>query len=558
MKEQLEKLILSAVIELGADITKVSLEHPEDITHGDYSTNAALVLSKQLKQSPREVAEKLLEILKSHQPAEVEKMEIAGPGFINFYLSAKFFETTTKAILKVGKKYGSNKDLAGQNILIEYTDPNPFKQFHIGHLMSNSIGEAVSRLIVFSGANVKRACYQGDVGLHVAKAIWGYQKLQTYLKDRKDKVVIYDNETVILSPENGVAFWGLAYAFGSSEYDKEGESKLEIDKLNRVIFNGGNDEIKKIYDAGKKVSLVHFEEIYKKLDTKFDRYYFESEVVGRGLDLVNKYTAKEGIKGIFEKSENAIVFHGEDYGLHTRVFINSFGVPLYETKELGLNNIKFEEYPNLSQSIIVTANEQSEYFKVVLKALGLISPEVVNKTKHVSHGMLRFASGKMSSRKGNIITGESLITDTENLAKDKLKDRQLPEEEKAKIAEEVAIGAIRYSILKQEAGKDIIYDLEKSLSFEGDSGPYLQYACVRARAVLDKAKKAGIGGFWSSLFKPLNRGDIQILELERLLYRFPEVVVRSREDYTAHHVVTYLINIASTISNCNHSIPRET
>ncbi|MEI8339075.1 MAG: arginine--tRNA ligase [bacterium] len=556
MKNQLEKAVLEVLADLGVTDAKIAIEHPEDLNFGDYSTNASLVASKKLGLNPRQTAEKIVEKLNAKNILQVEKIEIAGPGFINFYLQADFFEIEVKNIPKLGKKYGSNDSRKGEKILIEYTDPNPFKQFHIGHLMSNSVGETMSRFIAFAGAEVKRACYSGDVGLHVAKAIWGYQKLdQNYLAEKKDKVPVYDREVAMLSHDNEGAFWGLAYTFGSSEYDKEGAEKAEIDQLNKVIFEGKDEEIMKLHKAGKAVSMKHFEEIFKKLGTKFDRYYFESEVVKDGLTIVT-----ENSKGIFEKSDNATIFRGENYGLHTRVFVNSVGVPTYETKELGLNTLKFKENPNINQSIIITAHEQSDYFKVVLKALSLIEPEVAEKTKHISHGMLRFAGGKMSSRRGDVITGESMISDVEEIATEKIKERVMTEEEKKKLAEIVAVGAIRYSILKQEAGKDIIFDFEKSLSFEGDSGPYLQYTCVRAKSIVEKAKQAGvIGGFWN-MFKTAKKAETEISRVEKIIYRFPEVVVRCQTEYSSHFMATYLIELSSEFNSyyANHKIVDKT
>ena len=409
--------------------------------------------------------------------------------------------------------------------MVEYTDPNPFKEFHIGHLMSNAVGESIARLFEFSGAKVVRACWQGDVGLHVAKAIWGMKRVV-----RKDlRFNIYD--------------LGLAYTAGAKAYETDTKAKSEIEELNRKIFEKSDPEINKLYEEGRKISLEHFEEIYKKLGTKFDHYFFEGKEGREGEEIVAEFLKK----GVFEKSENAVIFRGEKFGLHTRVFITSQGLPTYETKELGLNKAKFEKEPDINQSVIVTANEQSDYFKVVLKAMEEVMPEIAKKTKHISHGLLRFTSGKMSSRLGNVITGESLIAAMENLAMDKIKERELSAEEKQKIAEAVAIGAIKYSILRAGIGSDIIYDFEKSISFEGDSGPYLQYTYARARSVLNKAQTNNCRHLISTVV------EIRCLQeagvVERLLYRFPEVVERAAKEFEPHHVATYLIELAGAFNN---------
>jgi arginyl-tRNA synthetase len=551
MKNELVKILTKTLGGLGVSKGDFSLEHPDDLTHGDYSTSIALAYCKELKLSPRQLAEKIVAELQKIKIPNVIKIEIAGPGFINFFLTPDFFTKEINNIVKFDKKYGSNKSRAGEKIMIEYTDPNAFKQFHIGHLMANSVGETISRVIDFSGAKVIRACYSGDIGLHVAKAIFGYQILdKQYLTNKIEKVKIYDEEKDVLPHDNELAFWGQAYAFGSSEYDNNETAKAEIDELNRKLYSKPAGEIKKLYDQGRKISYDHLNEIYKLLGTKFNLFFYESEIQERGLAIV-----KENLNKVFEESDGAIVFRGENYGLHTRVFVNKFGVPTYEAKELALNIKKFELEKGLKQSIIVTAHEQSDYFKVVLKALSLINPNVAEKTKHAAHGMLRFSTGKMSSRKGNIVTGESMIEDVEALVAEKIKDRELNETEKKEIIEKVAVGAIRYSILKQQAGSDIIFDFDKSISFEGDSGPYLQYTTVRAKSVLEKAKKEGITIGWLAKITGLKNTE-ETSKLEKMLYRFPEVVERAQKEYSSHYLATFLTEVASEFNSyyANHKI----
>jgi arginyl-tRNA synthetase len=332
-----------------------------------------------------------------------------------------------------------------------------------------------------------------------------------------------------------ISFLGSCYVEGSKAYEENSESKKEIDALNKKIFDGKERKLMKLHKLGRKWSLANFEEIYKKLGTKFDYYILESEVIHDGMAVVEENVKK----GIFEKSEGAVVFKGEKYDpkLHTRVFINSLGVPTYETKEIGLNIKKWKKV-RPDKSIVITANEQTDYFRVLLKALSLIEPEAAKVTEHIPHGMLRFAEGKMSSRKGNVITGESLIRDVEALVFEKLKDRDMDEDDKKETAEIISIAAIKFSILKQITSSDIIYDFDKSISFEGDSGPYLLYTAVRAQSILEKAKKEGV--------KPrLPKDSQEVSPLLRELARFPEIVARASNEKAPHHVVTYLINLSS-------------
>jgi arginyl-tRNA synthetase len=501
IKKEIESAIQGALAQLGAGDVPFAVERPGDMAHGDYATNAALAAAKILKKNPTEVARTLAQTLEG-KIAGVKKIEVAGVGFINFTISG----LTIKDIVHEahGEKWGSNDLYKGKKVMVEYTDPNPFKEFHIGHLMSNAIGESIARLLEATGAIVTRANYQGDVGLHVAKAIWG--KIQ--------------------KPEFS---WGEAYVFGSTEYENNKEA---IDVLNKKIYESDNS-IAGLYEEGRNHSLEEFEKIYAILGTKFEKYFFESESWHVGLELVKKNIGK-----VFEESEGAMVYKGEQDGLHTRVFLTKAGLTTYEAKDLGLLKLK-EEAGDFDLSITITASEQKEYFKVVLAAAKHIDEvkDIANKTTHITHGMMRFQEGKMSSRTGNVITGESLLNDLTDASKEKMLERKAADADT--VAKQVAVGAIKYSVLKQGSGKDIIFDPEKSLSIDGDSGPYLQYALVRARSLLRKAADAEAVDP-----EPAGPGP-----LERLLMHFPEVVEHAAAELEPHYVVTYLTEIASSFNS---------
>ena len=530
MKSQIEKLIKEALKNLNIEESSFSIEHPEDFKNGDYSTNVAMVCAKQLKTNPKELAEKIVIELKG-LPKQgfggIEKVEIAGAGFINFYLSREFFAESVDDILKKGDDWGKNKILSGKKVMVEYTDMNPFKPFHIGHLMANAIGESISRVVEFSGADTLRANYQGDVGPHVAKAIYGILNSEEYLNGGLSSIKGSVSE---------IANWiGGCYSKGSNYYDTDENAKKEIDILNKKIYDKSDENINQIYDWGRKITLEAFEEIYKILGTKFSNgcYFFESVMAPIGEKIVKENTPK-----VFSESDGAIVFKGEDYDkkLHTRVFITSQGLPTYETKEIGLTITKFEQ-ENPDISIVTTAIEQAEYMKVVQKAISLIHPDYENRMKHVTHGMMRFSSGKMSSRKGNVVTGLSLLNDSIEIILEKMKERELSVEEKKKIGEVVGVSALKYSILKSSLGSDIIYDFEKSISFDGDSGPYLQYTSVRANSILNKAKDFNVD----------DKKEIpeNVTDLEKYLYQFSEIVEYSYQSLQPHHIATYLTKLAS-------------
>ena len=497
--------------ELGKfEIPEISLEHPKKDNYGDTSTPVSSVIGRITGKNPFEIAQKISKEIQSYHISSIQESTVARPVFNNFYFSKDSFVKTLK---KIDKDFGRNKNLKNKKVVIEYTDPNILKEFHIGHLMPNTIGESISRIIEFQGAKVKRLCYQGDVGLHIAKAIFGK------LKDEHKS-------------------WQEAYVLGSKLYEENIEAKSSIDQINKKIYERSDNIINNLYDKGKQWSLNTFGEIYKKLGTTFDYLFFESQTAEFGKKIVERGLKK----GLFETGDKgAIVFKGEKYGLHTRVFINSQGLPTYEAKELGLAKIKYDKY-RYDQSVIITANEQNEYFKVVLSAMIDMFPNLAKKTKHIGHGMMRLPEGKMSSRTGKIVTFEFLLNEVENLVKEKIKDRDLSDTEKKEIIEKVAIGALKYSILKQSIGSDIIYDFEKSISFEGDSGPYLQYSYARAQSVLRKAKKERI----KPSFKKVPN---EISQLEKNMTYFRETVEKAGKEYEPHFIVLYLTELAREFNN---------
>lgn len=505
MEERIRKAVSKALSNLGASNISFAVERPSIAAHGDYTTNAALAAAKALGRKPNEIADELAQFLADALGANVAScVAVAGPGFVNITLSR---EVVTLAVAEAdaqGSEWGKGLVDTGQRVMVEYTDPNPFKEMHIGHLMSNVIGEALARLVGNEGATVIRANYQGDVGPHVAKALWGLQKAG------------------VTEPLTAKEI-GEAYAAGSRAYEESPEVKVEIDALNQAIYAGTNREIMELWRKGRDVSLAAFEHLYKILGTHFDYYFFESETAGSGLRIV-----KDGLaKGVFEESEGAVIYRGEKKGLHTLVFITSKGTPTYEAKDIGLAFLK-EERVQTDRVIIVTAAEQIGHFTVVLAALSEIAPLIAAKTSHVPHGFLRLASGKMSSRAGNVITAAGLIEDVLKKASEKNADPL--------IAEQVSLGAIKYMILRQSPGSDIIFDEEKSLSLEGDSGPYLQYALVRAKSVLVAAEEKGGA--------PVAGAPETPYLLERTILHFPEIAARTASELSPNLLVNYLTELA--------------
>jgi arginyl-tRNA synthetase len=505
-EEIIRKATTEALLELGATEANFAVEWPADIVHGDYAVNAAMAAAKTLGKNPRALADELAPLIQEKLGAFASSVEVAGPGFINIILSS---ETIAKGIAhatNLGKEWGRNASQEGKRVIIEYSCPNPFKEMHVGHMMSTIIGESIARITEASGATVARDSYGGDVGPHVAKALWSLQQAGV---------------TEPATPQE----IGKAYAHGSRAYEDSEEAKAEIDLLNVAIYKGEDHELMELWRKGRDVSLDEFKDLYRLLDTHFDYFFFESETADIGMDVV-----KDGLeRGIFEESEGAVIYPGEKVGLHTLVFVTSRGTPTYEAKEMGLAFLKEERWPS-DESIILTAAEQIGHFKVFLSALSQIAPALAAKTRHMPHGFLRLTTGKMSSREGNVITTASLIKD--------VTEKTLERNDDPLIAEQVAMGAIKYAILRSSAGSDIVFDFEKSLSLDGDSGPYVQYALARAKSIIAQAEEE------ESATDAHDAPETPYL-LERLVIRFPEVVASAQKNLAPHTITQYVTQLAS-------------
>jgi len=560
IKQQIEELLKQSELLKNNSLTK-TLEKPSNPKMGDIATNISFSLAKKIGKSSIKISEELVEKIKLSENSVVKKIEAKG-GYVNFFLNySKISEFILKEILEKGDKYGASNIGENKKNIVEFAHPNTHKLFHIGHLRNISIGESLTRILEFSGYEIIRANYQGDVGLHIAKCLYGILKTENYGKKMKNLKNIGERTD----------FLGKCYVIGNKTYEEDEKAKEIIRNVNYLIYasaqrfnqeehgvepgstdytkfvHGREVDIDKIYQLWKetrKWSLEYFEYIYKKVYSHFDRYYFESECLA-GIDLAKKAM----IKGILKKSEGAVIFDGEPYSLDKRVFINKFGLPTYEGKELKLAEMEFSEFGKIDKCIHVVGPEQTSFFKVVFKVEEILNPEKFkDKQFHLIYGWVRLKKGKMSSRSGNIVLAEDVI----DKAKDKLnkhfdKERGYSEEMRKNISEIVSIGAVKYSMLKIGVNKEVSFDIDESVSFEGDSGPYLQYAYVRADKILQKSEQ-----FEKTFESELTNEE---KDLVKKLLDFPEVVVRSAKEYKPNLVANYAYDIAETFNTFYHSCP---
>ncbi len=508
MKQELAAAIAATVTELFDVQVTIVLTRPEP-QFGDFATNVALQLAKQVGKNPREVAEQIKKALETKLTGTVSAISIAGPGFLNFSLHDTALQHMVEAAPALA--------LQGQTVVTEYSDPNPFKVLHAGHLYTSIVGDAMSNLLAKAGAQVHRVNFGGDVGLHVGKTMWAI--LQELGGEHQEKLADI--------PADKHSEWmAQAYVKGTNAYEDDEQAKAEIVELNKRVYqlfdSGDHDsDFAKIYWTCRQWSYDYFDAFYARIGTTFEKYYPESQTAPIGLATVKEQLAK----GVYEESDGAVVFNGEAYGLHTRVFINSHGLPTYEAKDVGLIMSKWADY-HFDKSVVITGNDIIEYMKVVLKSIEQFAPELAQRSVHLTHGNVKLTGGvKMSSRKGNIFRAVDVL-DAAADANKALTGRN---------DEQAELGAVKYAFLKQRIGADIIYDPRESVSLEGNSGPYLQYAHARARSILAKADDAEGG-----------TSELQADErnLLRKLSEYLEVVERATCELLPHHICTYLYELA--------------
>ena len=489
----------------------VRLDRP-DAQFGDYATNVALQLAKAVGKNPREIATEVADTLR--ETGDYAKVEVAGPGFINI-------------TLEPGALLGAIREEprpvnAGRNIVLEYSCPNAFKELHTGHLYQTIFGDILARLLLVSGARVSRTSFGGDVGLHVAKCLWGMR--ETLGGEHPEKLAEIDSDAFARS-----RWISGCYVAGAKAYEESEAAKAEIDELNKTIYGFHSVEdhespLASIYWETRQWSFDYFDAFYKTIDVAPLRYYPESTTAPTGLEVVREQLAKGNLK----ESDGAVVFEGdESKHLHTRVFITSKGLPTYETKDIGVIWQEKADY-NFDHRYLITGNDQTEYMRVVFAAAETFRPELAGTMTHLANGTVKFADGKkMSSRLGNVTRAIDVIDIVREKVKELVDDESL--------VEPVTLGAIKYVFAKYRLGGDIAFSVEETVSLQGNSGPYLQYAHARARRILEKTA--------AEFAYPTDVRD-EDRALVRKLGEYHEVVDRAATLLEPHHICNYLFELA--------------
>lgn len=612
----MQLLFFDVLKDLGVTGVTPEIVQSPDPEHGEYSTNIAMRLSKQLKKSPMDIAlqvkeviseqktenrcesgnqkigkqdqkksekktgksklqdSKLSETEKAQVLSAIDRVEIVPPGFLNVFLTPFYLSNHVTKVLKDAERYGrrpkqtplpltieESVNTGLNTVMVEFAHPNTHKAFHIGHLRNITTGESIVRLMEAAGYETIRANYQGDVGMHIAKALYGLLELSPYKDTWKQITGVKDR----------VEFLGKAYAAGSTAFEEDEQAKETIKDYNYLVYaaaerhsaerglpkastdylffvKGDKSRVDEVYEVWKETrqwSLDYFEHIYHRVGSRFDRYYFESEClsgVDKALDAVKR--------GILEESDGAVILNGEPYSLDTRVFVNSLGLPTYEGKELALSTIQTKEYDNLRHIIHCVGPEQSSFFAATFKAeelMGIVKPGV---QYHLVYGWVRLKHGKMSSRTGQVVLGEWLLDEAKRSIYEILdKNRSdYPQNERDEIAEKAAVAAVKYAFLKVSTNQEIAFDLKESVAFDGDSGPYLLYTYARCKSVLRKATSASSSDL-SHLSDLSSLGmNPEEKQITRLIAFYPEVVADAATNLAPNTLCSYLFRLAQAFN----------
>ena len=513
----------------GADYTeKVDIQNSTKKEFGDFQTNFAMVSSKLIGKNPREIANTLVDNFAENDI--IEKLEIAGPGFINIYLKNSFLNEEIKKV--ENEKYDFSFLNTDKTVIIDYSSPNIAKRMHIGHLRSTIIGDSIKRILQFLGFHTLADNHIGDWGTQFGKLIVAYKNWLNKKAYEEDPIGELERIYVLFSDE------------AKKKPALEDEAREELKKLQL-----GDEDNQKLWKEFIDISLKEYNKVYDRLDVNFDYYYGESfynDMMPSVLDELKK-------KGIAREDQGALVVFFENDKLPPAIVQKKDGSFLYTTSDLATMKFRKDEL-NVDEAVYLTDDRQQNHFKQVFEIGELLGEPYNYKKTHVVFGIMRFGDGMIfSSRSGNIIRLVDLLDEAKTQVKKIIdeKNPNIPEDEKEKIAEIVGSGAIKYFDLSQNRTSDITFTWDKVLSFEGNTGPYLQYTYVRIMSIFRKLKEENISVENKDIILENMSGIERELAVE--LLRFPQAIVKAYESYRPNIIADYLFDTAKLFNNFYNS-----
>jgi arginyl-tRNA synthetase len=523
-KEQvIELLKLTA---LGKEELERLVEVPSDPKLGDYAF-PCFSLAKELRKSPAAIASGFAGSIK---PAGAVARVEANGSYINFFLDKDLLsETVLKRIFELGSLYGAGQSRS-EKIMVEYPAPNTNKPLHLGHARNMLLGSSLCNILGFAGFQALPVDLVNDRGVHICKSMLAYKKWGNNKEPDKKS----DH------------FVGDFYVLYAKAVENDPELEKDIQKM-LVKWENNDLETVKLWSKMRKWTLDGFKETYEKMGVHHKKTYYESEFYAEGKQIV-----LDGLKnGLFEKDEKgAVIVDLEKYGLGKKVLLREDGTTIYITQDLFLAKLKFMEF-HMDRSVHVVGNEQIHHFRVLFKILELLKMPFAEKCYHLSYGLINLPEGRMKSREGTVVDCDDLIDEMRKVASVEISKRHmLSDSDLKKRANAIGLGALKFFILKYDPQKDFIYNPEESISFDGETGPYVQYAHARICSIF---KAAGGWGYDEKM--KLVFSHEKELSLIRLLSDYPDVVAESAEKYDPSTVARFALLLAQTFSNFYQECP---
>lgn len=493
-----------------------------------FSTAVAFKIAGRQKKDFRTALKEVSENLASHLEfgEEISRIEPI-KGYINIYINTNTYACNLiKTICRGEYGKGPKKE---DKIMVEYSQPNTHKAFHVGHLRGTFLGASLVNILKYSGYEVVAANLINDTGSHVAKWLWCYNQ---YHKEEP--------------PEKKGKWLEDIYVEASRRLQENPQYEKEVKEILQKLEQK-DKEIVELWKKSRKWSMEEFYRIYNELHVEFDVYFYDSDLYQMGKEIVNQLV----VLGIAEESEGAIIVDldkqlGTNDVYKTYVALRSDGTALYQTKDFALAKKKFEDY-SIDGSIYVVASEQKLHFNQVFKTLELAGFEQAKKCFHLSFELVMLKGGKMSSRLGNIIFYDDLYPEVYEEALKEVEKREIVKENKEKTARIVSMGALKFSMLRKDNNKVIYFDPKEAVSFEGQTGAYVQYAHARASRILEKEKPD-----LQVEFQTLTKEERNLLEL---LAKFPDAVEQAAEDYKPSIMANYVFDTARAFNEFYHTCP---
>ncbi|MDD4606890.1 MAG: arginine--tRNA ligase [Patescibacteria group bacterium] len=518
IEHKIKNFLIEKFPSLSGDDLVIIFNKPPQIQLGDLSLKC-FDLARKVDLKPNELAN-LIGSLKLNDL--VEKIAVAGP-YVNFYLNKNKFSRAILSDVLKNENYGQGVKKKDKIMIEGFGQANTHKALHVGHLRNIFLSASVANLLEFDGYKIIRANYHGDIGAHVAKWLWYF----TNLTDQKIPI------------ENIDSWLAELYVKANLKLEEQPEFKKQVDDTLKKI-EAGDKDLKRIWKTTCELSLKEFAKIYDLLKIKFDEEFFESDMEKPGKNLVQLLVKQ----GIAKKSEGAIVVDLEKYNLGTFLLLKSDGSSLYSTKDLALAQIKFKKF-KIDQSIYVVDVRQELYLKQLFKTLELMGFKQAQNCYHLAYGFLTLDGQKIASRSGQVVSAKDLYYKIKKIAVLEIEKRHnVIKDEIDKIADQITLASLKFGMLKFSPEINNDYDSVKATQFEGDTGPYLQYAGVRIKSILNKTDVKSNKNLPE--LKNLQPNEWQIIQD---LYDFQLIIRKASQDYNPAILTSYLLKLAKDFSS---------